>query len=222
MEVSLWVEIVNKLATPVIAAVSALYVYRQYQRAQQWKASDLAAAVIEKLETDPALSLACHALDWGVGPLLIPVQYRPLFPRDEAGEFPCVMLHDVKVLVTALKPELRAETLKDPKGLVYRHCFIKLFGHLENVYNLLKGGQLRREELGALTYWLDLIHDYRYAPQGTDGAQVFRPALRKWGYDSVNRLAHEMKNRAGAEGLTGLSDSQEESKGPPRSTDRRD
>ncbi len=67
-----WIEIVSKLAPSLIAAISATYVYLQYKRAQRWKASDLAAALMERITTDQTLALACQALDWGVGPLIIP------------------------------------------------------------------------------------------------------------------------------------------------------
>ena len=89
MPVPTWVEIVNKLAPPSIAAISAFYVFLQYKRAQRWKSTDLAAALLEKLDTDPALALACQALDWGVGPLIIPDQYRPLFDADRVDAAVC-------------------------------------------------------------------------------------------------------------------------------------
>ncbi|HEX4950387.1 MAG TPA: hypothetical protein VFZ34_27225 [Blastocatellia bacterium] len=194
MNIPIWVEVVNKLATPTIAAVSAFYVYLQYKRAQRWKAADLAASLLDRLEADPALSLACHALDWGVGPLLIPEQYQPLFPREASGEYPGVMQHDVNVLVQAIKPQLNQSTLSDPKGLVYRFCYIKLFNHLDNIYTLLKDKQLRKEDLAGLKYWLALLHNYHYAPQSTERTQVFLPALKAWGYANITRLAEELNN----------------------------
>lgn len=192
MDVPIWVEMLNKLATPSIAAVSALYVYLQYKRAQRWKANELAANLLGKLETDPALSLACQALDWGVGPLLIPERYRPLFTRDAAGEYPGVMQHDTSVLQLALEPSLNDCTLKDPRGLVYRHCFIKLLSHLDNIFNLLKSGQVLKEDLSDLKYWLGELCDYRYAPASTKGTDVFQPALGAWGYTNVTKLAKEL------------------------------
>lgn len=189
MTTPVWVEILNKLATPTIAAVSAFYVYLQYRRAQRWKATDLAASLLAKLETDPCLSLAMQALDWGVGPLLIPERYQPLFPRDASGEYPGVMQHDTDVLARALEPQLNDATLNDPRGLVYRHCFIKLFNHLDNIYNLLNDGQLQQEDLADLKYWLELLHDYQYAPTPDEGTQVFQPALNGWSYSNVTRLA---------------------------------
>jgi len=188
MNTQAWIEVLAKLATPTIAAFSATYVYLQYKRAQRWKASDLAASLLEKLETDPALLLACHALDWGVGPLLIPEQYQPLFPRDASGEYPGVMQHDIKVLILALKPQLNQPTLDDPRGLVYRLCFIKLFNHLNKIFTLLDGKQLRIEEIADLKYWLEKLYNYPYAPP-ENRAQVFPPALEVWGYANISMLA---------------------------------
>ncbi|MEP7340515.1 MAG: hypothetical protein ABI977_22475 [Acidobacteriota bacterium] len=190
MNTSHWVDVLAKLATPTIAAFSAIYVYLQYRRAQRWKATDLAACLLEKLETDPALLLACHALDWGVGPLLIPEQYQPLFPRDASGEYPGIMQHDVKVLLLALEPQLNKHTLDDPRGLVYRLCFIKLFNHLNNIFTLLKGGQLQIKEIAGLKYWVEKLYNYPYAPL-ENRAHLFQPALEAWDYADVARLAKE-------------------------------
>lgn len=192
-EVPLWAEMLNKLVTPVIAGVSAFYVWLQYQRARRWKATDLAATLVGKLETDPSLSLSCHALDWGVGPLLIPEQYRAFFPRDASGEYPGVMQHDPAVLARAVEPELNAVTLAEPRGLVYRHCFVKLFDHLESISTLLESGQLRREDLGDLRYWLEMLHEYPYAPGTPNGRQMFRPALKAWRYVGIAELARTLE-----------------------------
>jgi hypothetical protein len=188
-QVPVGVEVVNKLGTPVIAAVSAFYVWLQYRRARRWKATDLAASLVGTLKTDAALSLACQALDWGVGPLLIPEQFRPFFPREESGEYPGVMRHDPSILALAVEPQLNAATLDEPRGLVYRHCFVRLFDHLENIAALLEDGQLRKEDLGDLKYWLTKLHDYPYAPDIGRGMDVFRPALEDWGYVGIAQLA---------------------------------
>jgi len=192
MNIPPWVEILNKLATPLIAAVSAFYVYLQYRRAKRWKATDLAASLLAKLDADSALSLALHALDWGVGPLLIPERYQPLFPRDASGHHQGVMEHDPNVMVLALVPSLNQPTLDDPRGLVYRHCFIKLFNHLDNTFNLLKEGQLQKEDLSDLTYWLEKLRNYPYAAKTTKGTDVFQPAIKTWGYENIFLLAKEL------------------------------
>jgi hypothetical protein len=193
MAVPEWVEIINKLATPSIAAISAFYVYLQYERAQRWKATDLAATLLEELNTDQALALACQALDWGVGPLIIPDQYRPLFRSEVTGEAPGIMPHDPNVLCLAVKPILNEPTLRDPRGLVYRHCFIKLFTYLDNIFKLLAEGQLREKDIEEVKYWLKKLRSYDYAPKGTDGTIVFQPALRGWDYSNVILLGERLK-----------------------------
>lgn len=192
MPLPAWVEIVNKLASPGIAAISVFYVYLQYRRAQRWKATDLAATILDKLNTDQALALACQALDWGVGPLIIPEQYKPLFRTDIKGEAPGVMEHDPKVLCYAVEPRLNEATLYDPRGLVYRYCFIKFFSYLDNMFRLLTDGQLREEDIGDIKYWLEMLRKYVYAPADQEATNVFQPVLHQWGYDNVILLGHRL------------------------------
>ena len=115
-----WAEVISKLATPTIGIISAFYVYLQYQRAQKWKSTDLAQTLLQKLDSDQCLVLTCQALDWGIGPLIIPEQFRPLFPHNEKGELPALMQHDPSILAEALQPMLSESTLNNPSGLVYR------------------------------------------------------------------------------------------------------
>ena len=190
-----WVDSVSKLATLGIGAISAIYVFLQYRRAQRWKAADLAATLLERLNTDQALLLACQALDWGVGPLIIPDQYRPLFPSDASGESPRVMEHNPTVLCVALKPMLDGATLRDPKGLVYRYCFIKLFSYLDNMFKLLADEQVFGRDIDEVEYWLEKLRDYPYAPGTREGTEVFQPAVRAWGYDNITLLAKRLNLR---------------------------
>jgi hypothetical protein len=192
MSVPTWVEVVSKLGTPSIAAISAFYVFLQYRRAQHWKATDLAATLKEKLQTDQALALACQALDWGVGPLIIPEQYRPLFPSDASGEAPSVMQHDPNVLCLAVQPMLDLRTLNDPRGLVYRYCFIKLFDYLDNLSRLLADKQVFDADIEEVKYWLGKVGEYPYAPATIYGTKVFQPALRAWGYGNVILLGKRL------------------------------
>jgi len=192
MQVPTWVEIVSKLAPPSIAAISVFYVFLQYRRAQRWKATDLAATLLEKLNTDQALVLACQALDWGIGPLIIPDQYRPLFPENASGESPSVMEHNPVVLCRAVEPKLNDATLRDPRGLVYRYCFIRLFNHFDSMFKLLADEQVLKGDIDEVKYWLEMLRDYPYAPATIKGTDVFQPAVRKWGYDSIVLLANRL------------------------------
>lgn len=195
MTAPLWVEVLNKLAMPLIGAVSAIYVWLQYRRAKRWKAADLAAALLEKLKTEPTLVFTCHALDWGVGPLLIPEKYRPFFGQNAAGKYPDTMQHDTTVLARAMEPSLNQATYDNPGGLVYRLCFDELFSYLENVSNLLASGQIVDEDIGDLDYWLERIHEYGYPPAGVSGSQVFMPALEAWRYRGAVALARAAAKR---------------------------
>lgn len=193
MSVPDWLEVIIGLATPFIAGVSALYVCLEYRRSKRWKAGELAMALVGELDRDPTLALACQSLDWGVGPLLIPERYRAFFPPDAAGELPKLMQHDTRIMATALEPSLRQQTLSDPRGLVYRHCFVRLFEHLENIGRLLRNGQLDETDLRSLHYWLENIHAYPYAPHGVAGDKVFLPALKAWQYRQVTPLLDRLR-----------------------------
>jgi hypothetical protein len=188
-----WVDIVTKLGTLGIGAIGAIYVFRKYKQAQRWKATDLAATLLERLRSDEALALACQALDWGVGPLIIPDRYRPLFPSGVSGQAPCVMQHDPKVLCLAVKCKLNEPTLHHPQGLVYRYCFIKLFDYLDNMFTLLADKQLREGDISEVKDWLEMLRDYKYAPPEIPGTKVFQPAMRKWGYGNVISLGQRLK-----------------------------
>ena len=125
-------DVISKMG-PLVAAVSALiaafgatYIYRQYRREQEWRKGDLAAALMERLESDPELAFACQALDWGLGPILVPERYRPLMKKFGMVHEE-VLDHDTIVMATALEPRLNQATLESAQGLIYRHCFIKLF-----------------------------------------------------------------------------------------------
>ncbi len=179
---------------PVVAAVSALiaafgalYVYRQYRRAQEWRKGDLAAALMERLESDEELAFACQALDWGVGPILVPERYRPLMKKfkmpDEA-----VLDHDPEILAVALEPQLNDVTLASAQGIIYRHCFIKLFSHLENISRLVASHQVSVDNLHGLKFWLGEIAKYSYAPEGRDPSEIFQPAVARFGYPSDSGL----------------------------------
>lgn len=200
-------EIFDHLATPVIAATSAFfaalgakYVYEQYRQAQAWKSSDLAASLVARLESDEDLAFARHALDWGGGPLLVPKRYEPLLVRDlsrSAGggaRTTGVMDHDPELLHAAMRPHLARDVLdQDPRVLIYRACFDKLFTHLSEVNRLVKERQIRLQDVGELAYWLKRIARYQYPPNGIDGREMFQPFLKAFNYGGVAALGRDLK-----------------------------
>lgn len=183
---------------PLVAAVSALiagfgaiYVYRQYTRAQEWRKGDLAAALMQRLESDQELAFACQALDWGTGAILVPERYRPLMKKFKMSD-EAVMDHDPKILASALESHLNEATRDSAPGLIYRHCFIKLFNHLENVSRLVSSKQVDVAGLDGLEYWLRMLANYSYAPSGRNPKSIFQPALAVFGYDAIPRLGRAM------------------------------
>lgn len=182
-----WIDPLAKITSVFIAGVSVAYAYMQYRRAKLWKARDLAAELVIQFEKDEELSLACRALDWGVGPLLVPARYRPLFKfvpivagtAEASGE---VMAHDPAVLYFALRPSLQSQTLRDPRGLVYRACFDKFFSHLVNMNRLLKDEQIELKDIHEAKYWLEKITSYDYLPANGSADNMFRPFILAFGY----------------------------------------
>jgi hypothetical protein len=174
-----------------IAAFGAVYVYRQYRRAQEWRKGDLAAALMSRLESDEELAFAIQSLDWGTGPILVPARYRPLMKKFKMDD-EAVLDHAPEILASALEPKLNFATLSSAQGLIYRHCFVKLFNHLENVSRLVDSKQVAVEDLRGLDFWLRNIASYDYAPSNRSREEIFQPSLAVFGYDSIPRLGKKL------------------------------
>ena len=166
---------------------SVLYAALEYRRAQKWKAADLASDLLRALHDDERLEFCCHALDWGVGPLRIPSQYRPYFEKDEAGAYPFLMEHLPSDLAAAVQPNLTESVLMNPRSLVYRLCFVRLFDHLERIGRLLESKKVQKEDLIGLEYLMGQLARYQYHPANS-AASMFMPAIREWGYAGVDAL----------------------------------
>jgi hypothetical protein len=51
----------------------------QNKDAERWRRTEFAASLMARLSKDEELALCARALDWGVGPLIVPAKYRTLF-----------------------------------------------------------------------------------------------------------------------------------------------
>ena len=207
-QLSSWLEWPTKLVVPLIALTGAFYTGLQYRRTMRWRSSDLAAQLIGQLTTDDELAFACQALDWGVGPMIVPTRYKALMskkPEDpdeptprERGE---IMDHDTSIMARALRINLGFDYNTQPAGLIYRYCFDRLFSHLTNVHRLLETGQIRLEHLEGLTYWVKRIAVYEYPPAigkppvQMSGDEVFQPFIwhGEYGYLGVIALGRTLK-----------------------------
>ncbi len=200
-QVRLWLDQLSQLAVPIIALFGAAYTAREYGRSKRWRAGDLAVSVIAQLETDSDLAFACRAIDWGVGPMIVPERYRPLLEKTAEGQMKPtpvergeVMRHNPELMARAVQVNLAIDPETEPGGLIYRYCFDKLFAHLANVYRLLETEQVKLYELEGLKYWLERIAVYEYPPPGTEGDRVFQPFLEHepYGYRGVIYLGERL------------------------------
>lgn len=168
-----------------------LYIYIQYRQSQVWKKNDRAADIILKLEKDEELVFACQALDFGKAPLIVPTRYRPLL-RMQESENEAVIKHDTRIMQVAMEPDLLEATLSDPRGMIYRYCFDKLFSLLDDTGRLLNNGQLLLADLHDLKYWISRIAKYEYPPDGVQGAAIFQPFLAEYEYLGVVELGRKL------------------------------
>jgi hypothetical protein len=201
-EIRFWLSTASKLAVPVIAFAGAIYTALQFRRAKRWRAGDLAAKLSSDLTTDDELALACQAIDWAVGPLVVPLRYRAIMmgiPKDvkhptplELGE---IAEHDTRIMALALEVRLSTIYLEYPLYLVYRYCFDKLFSHLSNINRLVESGQIVVKDLAAFSYWLRRLAEYEYPPDGVTGLQMFQRFLSYsgFGYSGVIELGKKLK-----------------------------
>jgi hypothetical protein len=161
----------------------------------------LAVALIAQLETDDELAFACRAIDWGVGPLVVPERYRALvegIPEGKKNPTPAergeIVIQKPELMARALRVYLAIDPENEPVGLIYRYCFDKLFNHLANVHRLLNEKQLNLQDLERLRYWLERIAIYEYCPPGVERHEVFQPFLEHepFGYRGVIDLGERL------------------------------
>lgn len=193
------IEGLSKFGTLMVAAAGATYTALQYRRLKRWRAGDLAANLVSQLETDEELSFCCKALDWGIGPLLVPKRYQSLLEVAAAANEKAtplqrgeVMKQNRDLLYRALRPRLAIDVETERAGLVYRYCFDRFFGHLTNIYRLLDTRQIKKSELDGLRYWLERVAKYEYPPPGIQGEEVFQPFLAPFGYTGVIKLGKRL------------------------------
>jgi hypothetical protein len=137
---------------------------------ERWRRSEFARALVDKLSTDDELAFCARALDWGVGPLVIPEKHRVHFdPGTSTFE------HDWKKLEGAVAPGLDVGW-REPECLTYGYSFDTFFSYLETIKHHVDVGNVRRDQLVGLDYYLDLLKRPIYAQQtsGRNISEVFR------------------------------------------------
>ncbi|AYG66125.1 hypothetical protein [Rhizobium sp. CCGE531] len=158
-----WISAAGGLLGGLGTAGGVIYAARQIQlgrheqqRDEQWRRTEFARGLIDRLSSDDELVFCTRALEWGVGPLIIPEKYRILFTP------PCSTFeHSQSNMSAALKADLGA-SWRTPEALTYRYCFDTFFSYLEVISHHLKVENVQRAQLVGLDYYLRLVREPPY------------------------------------------------------------
>ncbi|MGO8377711.1 hypothetical protein ACC745_18640 [Rhizobium ruizarguesonis] len=158
-----WATLASGLVGSVVTAASVFYGAgqvklnaEQHRAAENWKRLEFASALVERLTNDEELAFCTRALDWGVGPLIVPQKHRVLF-RDGRIDID----HNWNKLARAVRPYLDPNGL-EPELLVYRYCFDAFGGYLETIARHIELGTASKEHLVGIGYFLSIIVDADY------------------------------------------------------------
>ena len=146
----------GSLLAGLIAAVAAIFGLLQWRKAEAWKRAEFAGGLLRQMETDSELSFCCRALDWGVGPLLIPEKYRPLFPKDTVR-----IDHSWEIMARALRPNLDFDW-SDPQHLVYRYSFDTFLSYLDRLQWFVALKLVERSDLDPIDDYLKHLESATY------------------------------------------------------------
>jgi hypothetical protein len=160
----------------------------QNKDAERWRRIEFATSLTERLSTDEELALCARALDWGVGPLMVPAKYRVLFAEarrkqtsaaspapsslDDAPsvtsegdwgpiESDAQFTHNWARLARAVRPGLDRDW-NDPRMLVYRYCFDAFGEYLEVIQRHIDLQTAEPAHLIGLRYYLNLLVEPEY------------------------------------------------------------
>ena len=139
----------------------------QYLKAERWKRAEFAVSQLRLLTSDQTLAFCCRALDWAVGPLMIPEKYLSLFPTGTVQ-----VTHNVGLLEKALRPDLHC-TWDSPSTkaqfLLYRYAFDDFFSYLDSLALYRDLRVIRGKDLSALDYYMSRIKMPPYSISQLDG-----------------------------------------------------
>jgi hypothetical protein len=166
---------VGAVSTAIVAAVAALAGLAQYRKAEAWKRAQFTAGFLKQLSTDEELIFACKAIDWGLGPLIIPEKYRPLFTNREV-----VITHNWDDLANALKPNIDINVITNPKQLIYRYSVDALLDYFDQSRKFIELNLVRLHDLASLGYYAALIRYPIYYHGTTAPKDVFGSFVNRY------------------------------------------
>lgn len=176
------------LVTGIGVIVGGFFALYQYYKAQQWKKSEFAASILEKLSSDPELSMCCTFLDWSHRRLLVPEKYRVL--TDEIA-----FTHNWATLVEALRSESERADFDFPL-VFYRDAFDSFFTYLDRIDNYLSIGLFSINDVSSLAYWLSQLQNPRFANVTSDEpiAEPFMTFMKTYQYTGALNLMKRFRD----------------------------
>ena len=185
--------LIGGLATATAAGLGLVLTARQIRLSREaeeqinrWRGVEFVRSVINQLDGDDEVQFCLRALDWGVGPLVVPVKHRALF-RDQRQ----VMEHDTEKMERALHVRLSPEWEKYPEILVYRLAFDHFFTAIESVVTY--GRRLEDDFLRdiGMSYCKDLIRHPPYM-KSDDGESPISDFVRNFYKDLLGLIWDEL------------------------------
>lgn len=163
---------VADIVSALIAVAAFVGVVREYRQNSRIKRLELVQNLDYTMETDEEIKFAVTSLDWGAGVIPVPTRWREVV--NKPGIRP-----DLRLLGLGVAPGFSKELEDEPVALMYRHCFVALFNHLERVKLLHDKKAIEIEDLNAVSWVASQLVDFPYARQ-EQRADFFLPAIKRW------------------------------------------
>ncbi|WP_140780466.1 hypothetical protein [Mesorhizobium sp. B1-1-9] len=183
---------ISEVVSACIALAAFIGVIYEYLNARRQRRLELAQQLSYQLEQDEILRFATTSLDWGVGLVPVPEEWRKIV-NEEA------IVPDRESMQIALTPEFSPSLQQNKVALMYRHAFVALYNHLERAKDLCDKRAVLSKDLSTLGWVSAQLVDWEYAPKGL-APGFFMDALRGWypktGLDKfVEKLARQFPKR---------------------------
>lgn len=200
---------IGAIITGAVAITVGFAGFFQYLKSERWKRAEFAIRQIQALSQEPSLAFCCRAIDWGVGPLIIPEKYRVLFPDGAT-----TIDHDWTLMAKALRPQLHKEwdrPYTKAKFLLYRYAFDDFLGYLDSLAMYENLGVIKPHDLAPLDDYLRQLVEPPYWENGTlelNRTQVFGDFIERFYKDRLFVMIHRrVSQRAPKQPLCALFNS---------------
>jgi hypothetical protein len=156
----------------LVTLVGLWFAFNEYQDQRRRAKLELAQELVRRFDEDDMIDFAVTTLDWAEGLLPVPVPWRDVVKE-------VAIKPDIALLEEALQPDLTDNIAKNPIGLLFRHSFVRLFNHLENIQDLRSRKSIEDADLAPIAYILAQLAKWKYAPQERT-QHFFRKSLDDW------------------------------------------